>query len=232
MAPRPGGPDRSFADHVAACALDEFESQAVFRALLDAFARPGTVTCLPSSVVDRVPPALAPVLALADVDVTVAVVEHPVDDDRSAAEPRWGRIVAAATGARTSAVESAAMVVAIAPPAPEVLRHLMRGSAAAPEQGTRLTIACRALLTDDDLVAPDDRGTVAAAQVRSSVLLSGPGVDGSARVTALGIERAVFETIAAANDTFPAGVDTWLVADDGRVVGIPRSSTIEISGGR
>jgi alpha-D-ribose 1-methylphosphonate 5-triphosphate synthase subunit PhnH len=43
-----------------------------------------------------------------------------------------------------------------------------------------------------------------------------------------GAGRELFEALSGANSAFPIGIDTWLVDKEGRVVGLPRSTTIEV----
>jgi alpha-D-ribose 1-methylphosphonate 5-triphosphate synthase subunit PhnH len=61
--------------------------------------------------------------------------------------------------------------------------------------------------------------------------VAGPGVPGSRSFGVTGLDTAVLAAIGEANQGYPAGVDTWLVAGDGTVIGLPRSSTLVLNGG-
>lgn len=182
--------------------LDTFASQRTFRTLLDALSRPGLLhrLHLPSGV----PAALMPALALADVDVTACVLTP-------SESPDWAAVLTLATGARIVPLEQADVVVALRPPTPDEIRALRRGRADAPELGALLALACGAL-----------------GQGRTLLVLCGPGVPESRPLGIDGVEPAVFEALARANATYPAGVDTFLVAADGTVAGLPRSTNLEV----
>jgi alpha-D-ribose 1-methylphosphonate 5-triphosphate synthase subunit PhnH len=87
---------------------------------------------------------------------------------------------------------------------------LLTGTALAPEDAARLTIAV------DDLDAHGD----------GAVVLRGPGVPGERRLCVRGLDRKTLLSLGRASGTFPAGIDTWLVTADGRVAAIPRSTTV------
>ncbi len=202
------GGDPPAGDLVRAARLDGDRSQAAFRCLLEALSRPGSVRRVRGGVlVDGVPPALLLALAIADVEVGVAVLRS--DDDAD-----WARLLADATGARIVPIEAAACVTALVAPTPEEIDGLRRGTPLAPETAARLAIQVDALTTDDD-------GPI-------SLALRGPGVDGIARLGVTGVRADVFEAIGAVNTAFPAGIDTWLVSIDGDVAAMPRSTQIEV----
>lgn len=181
-------------------------SQAVFRVLLDALAHPGRVLPLPPDLLaDRaLPPALIVPLALADLSQSVAVTGAGAD--------RGARLVATATSCRLAEPDAADQVVVLDGASPALVATLRRGSAMAPEEGCRLALACRALHAGGG-------GDV-------TIDLRGPGVEDTGAVGVDGIDAAVVAALAEANADFPAGVDTWLVADGGDVVGFPRSLTL------
>lgn len=200
---------------IVAARLSPHEAQLVFRRVLDALARPGRVAWLPADVVRRVPPALIPALALCDLEVTHCVV----DDER------WGDVVAAATGSRGVALGEASWVITLRALNPTEVGRLLRGSAQAPERGARLVQGCRELhmgAGDQPWSSTDVGASIITVEV------SGPGVPEVRRFTVTGVHAHFFEALSRVNDSFPAGVDTWLVADSGAVVGLPRTTRIVV----
>lgn len=182
--------------------LDTFSSQRTFRSLLDALSRPGRLSRLhpPSGI----PAALLPALALVDVDVTACVLTTSESAD-------LGAVLATATGARLVPMEQADVVVALRPPTPDEIRSLRRGRADAPELGARLSVACTKVTGGD-----------------VQLILRGPGVPDLRTLDVGGLEPAVFDALVGVNRQFPTGIDTFLVADDGTVAGIPRSTNLEV----
>ncbi|CAN5869178.1 hypothetical protein BH24ACT3_BH24ACT3_08360 [soil metagenome] len=209
---------------VARAHLSGADSQRVFRVLLDTLARPGRPRPFPRAVSDHLPAVLLPVLALADVEVTAAVLDHDGG--------RWAETVRGATGARLGAVPRAALVTAVRPVAPHEVMALELGRADAPERGARLVLACRTIQAAAGADPPSlraDRSSGRPAGPHVTVVVRGPGVPTERRVLVTGLDPEVFEALAEVNRGFPAGVDTWLVADDGTVTGLPRSSSVSVA---
>lgn len=180
-------------------ALHPVDSQQIFRAVLAALAEPGSPMDLPET--GAVPPALLPVLALADLSTGVCVLEDP--------EQRWSEAVATATSAPLWPAEMARLVAALRPVTTDEVRSLCRGSAHAPEDGATVTIGVR------DVAGGPRRWR-----------LSGPGIDGHAVLAPVGLPDGFLAARADAVGGYPAGVDVLLVTDDGRIVGMPRTTTI------
>ncbi len=196
--------------------LDGGRSQIAFSLLLDTLARPGEIRSLARV---ELPPGLpAPLvlpLALADVEVPVAVVAADPDSP-------WPALVADATGAPLVTPGMAAQVVLLDGFGPEDLLGLARGTDQDPDGGTRVAVACRAL-------HPIDAPTAAATTAPDVVVeLSGPGVDGTRRLGLDGLDRAVLDAIAEACSRFPTGIDCWFVTPTGDVAAVPRSSHLEV----
>ena len=184
---------------IAGAVLDPDEAQRTFRAVLDALARPGVARPLPAGPLDRVPAALLPVLALADLGSPVCVL----GDDGA-----WRDTVATATSAPAVPLAKARLVAALRPVTPDELRTVPRGTADAPEDGALVTLP----------VSSVDRDGV-------PLRLTGPGVDGCSVISPGGLPPGWLAARAAGE--FPAGIDLLLVGPDGRVVGLPRSTRIE-----
>ncbi|MGP4097489.1 phosphonate C-P lyase system protein PhnH [Nonomuraea sp. KM90] len=228
--------------HVRAVTPTAARAQADFRALLNVLSRPGVL-----DVVGRTdgPAALAVAAGLADVEVPTAVLAAPGAE-------HWARVLHLATSAPPAAPAEARMVVALRPPTAEEIAALPRGDALHPERGTRLIVAVTGLSSQEagerNVPGPQVPGPqvpgpqvpgpqVPGPQVPGAegpgvvLVLSGPGVPGTRRLRVTGLAREVFAALAAANAGFPAGVDTFLVAADGTVAGLPRSTRIEIENG-
>ncbi len=180
------------------------QSQAVFRVLLSTLAEPGRIGRLS---LEGLGAAVVP-LSLAVVDSTFAVV----GDDA-----QLGR-VRLATGASAVSLPEAALVALCGAVEPESIARLRRGSALEPELGAKVGVDC------ERLVADSGRWSEAGVAIE----FSGPGVAERTRLGVDGVAREVFVALQEANRAFPAGVDAWLVDREGQVVGIPRSSTLEV----
>ncbi|SDH52036.1 phosphonate C-P lyase system protein PhnH [Nonomuraea jiangxiensis] len=192
-------------------------AQADFRVLLHVLSRPGLLDAVHPG---NGPAALTVAAGLADVEVPTAVLTGP-------GEEHWARALHLATSAPAAPPETARMVVALRPPAAAEITALTRGDALHPEFGTRLIAAVSALSQENE-AEPRDEHMEGPEVV---LALSGPGVPGTRRIRVSGLDRAVFNALAAANADFPAGIDTFLVAADGTVAGLPRSTRIEIENG-
>ncbi|MEU4657536.1 phosphonate C-P lyase system protein PhnH [Streptomyces sp. NPDC023723] len=186
-------------------------SQRDFTALLDVLARPGRVRRLDAPA--GAPAAAVAACGLIDVEVPTHVLTGPNPDDAA-----WAEAVHAATGAPRADLPDARTVLALRPLTAADVAALHRGSPLDPETGARVFARVAAL----DGPGPHD--------VRLS--LTGPGVpDGTERVLAVrGLSAGTVSALADANAAYPAGVDLFLVADDGSVAGLPRSTRVHRAG--
>jgi alpha-D-ribose 1-methylphosphonate 5-triphosphate synthase subunit PhnH len=176
--------------------LSPLTSQAVFRVLLHSLSRPGRVFQLPTPDSG---PGIVP-LALAVIGSKIAVANNP----------DWQARICRATGASPADLAEASLVAIYAKADAETISRLRRGSAAAPEDGAKVGLACNALTEG--------------AKGETTIELTGPGVKGRRLLGVDGVGREVFDALRAANAMFPAGVDVWLVDELGRVAGLPRST--------
>jgi alpha-D-ribose 1-methylphosphonate 5-triphosphate synthase subunit PhnH len=178
--------------------LSPLASQAVFRVLLASLARPGRVFELPEvGVAAEAGPGIVP-LALAVIGSKVAVT----------GSPSWQERICRATGAQPVGLEEADLAAIYGTAEAHTVSRVRRGSAAAPADGAKVGLACRALATGGPAL--------------TTVELSGPGVPGRTRLGVDGVDPEVFGALLAANAMFPAGVDMWLVDERGQVAGLPR----------
>jgi alpha-D-ribose 1-methylphosphonate 5-triphosphate synthase subunit PhnH len=186
---------------VFAAALRPADAQLVFRAVLEALARPGTAMTLPENPLRTLTAAVVPVFALADLGTGVCVLEH--------ADERWSDVVSTATGAPLWPAELARLVAAVRPVTEAEVRDFARGTAAAPGAAALVSLAV------DDVVGGPRQWR-----------MSGPGIDGVTTLSPVGLPPGF---VAARNEAvagYPAGIDVLLVTRDGRVVGVPRTTAI------
>ncbi|EOM76842.1 phosphonate C-P lyase system protein PhnH [Rhodococcus rhodnii] len=174
--------------------LEPTVAQQVYRAVLDAFSRPGLEVALPAA---EHPAALLPVLALADLETPI----HLVDDSGT-----WRDIVAVATGAPEIDPGGARFVTTLVPLIPELVAESAPGSAGAPEKGATLIALVPSLTGGTPLT------------------LTGPGVNGTVDI-APDVDPDVWQAREQAA-TFPAGIDLLLVTDSGTAIGIPRTTRV------
>ena len=181
--------------------LTSKDSTLVFRALLQAFAFPGRVAQLPPHLVARMPALSLPLLALTDIETSFCAPD----------EPELEGEIATITSARISNSRDAQFVMHRDVPSREFVIGLGRGTSFRPELGARMVLAWN---------APFDANI--------EVGLSGPGVvpGSSLRV---GHDLVEFLAVRAeVNAQPPAGIDCWLVSTNGEVVGLPRTTQIQM----
>jgi len=186
-------------------ALSAAESQLAFRAVLDALARPGLPAQLPVSQESALPPVLLPLLALADLGTAVCLLGADGFPER-----HWADVLSTATSAPRVPLEQARLVGATGPIGAEEIRRLRRGPALAPEDGALLAVAVAGLTGGP-----------------SRWWLTGPGVQGRREIGPLGVPEEFVVARADAVAGYPAGIDVLLVAPDGALVGLPRTTTID-----
>lgn len=173
---------------------------AVYRPLLQAMARPGTVQQLPAAA--RARPLLAVLAALVDREVTVHV--------GGAAGVALQRELAWATGGRPGCLEAADFVVFPDGESAGGVLRAKRGTLEYPDVGATAIYAVRRC-------APDGGRAV----------LRGPGIRDAARPALEGLGAGELGWLREANREFPLGVDAMFLDPDGRVICIPRSTRIE-----
>lgn len=173
------------------------DSQAAFRAVLEAMSRPGRIQRLP--VPPELPPGIGPaaaavLLALADADTPTRLAAGP---DAQA----WIRFH---TGARAAAAPDAAFVL----DRDAGLLDLDPGSEEEPERGATLILEVESLAEG------------------SGWRLSGPGIQATHRLAVAGAPDGFLAEWAANRARFPRGVDVILCAGD-LVAALPRGVMIE-----
>ena len=188
------------------------DSQDLFRRLLRATARPGTLVDLrPLSL--TVPPgplrpACALLLAVLDLEVSFHVVGP---------EAAWlTEYLCLNTGAWEAPIENADFILVTAPTAGDAIGRVRCGTLTAPHRGATV------IYTPMSLTPPTDPGTLV-------LSLQGPGIAREARLPVRGILAGEWERLRALMD-FPLGVDIWLAARDGDLAVIPRSTRFRVEG--
>nr|WTB33480.1 phosphonate C-P lyase system protein PhnH [Streptomyces sp. NBC_00830] len=181
------------------------DSRSDFTVLLDVLARPGRVRQL--TVPDGTPPAAVAACGLLDVEVSSHVLTAP-------GAAAWADAVHEATGAPRAGLSAARTVVALRPLTAEDIAALAVGTPLDPETGARVFAQVEAVGGE----GPHD----------VDLLLAGPGVpDGEDRRLAVrGLSAPVVAALAEANADFPCGVDVFLVAADGQVAALPRTTRL------
>ncbi|MCV7410355.1 hypothetical protein AWC05_21145 [Mycobacterium florentinum] len=182
-------------------ALRPADSQQIFRAVLEALARPGTPMPLPSEPLRLLAPAITPIMALADSTTGVCVLERPGE--------HWADKIATATAAPIWPAEMARLVAAVRPVSADEVRGFTRGSAEAPQDAALVSFAVR------DVEGGPRRWT-----------LTGPGVRDTTTIAPQGMTVGFVAARAGVVAAYPGGIDVLLVTDDGRIVGLPRTTTI------
>jgi alpha-D-ribose 1-methylphosphonate 5-triphosphate synthase subunit PhnH len=180
------------------------DAQATFRALLDAMARPGTIVVprAPPAPPPPLPPAMAAVaLALLDAD-TPLWLDAEADGGEAAA---WLRFHC---GCRLTPQpdEAAFVFVTYADRMPPHAR-LRAGTDEYPDTAATLVVSVGALGSGEALV------------------LSGPGIDGTATLRVGGLPAGFVAERSANHRLFPRGVDAILVAGE-RLAALPRSTAL------
>ncbi|MGB5232934.1 MAG: phosphonate C-P lyase system protein PhnH [Desulfoprunum sp.] len=172
-----------------------------FRVLLQAMSHPGRVYRLPDVVGTR-QSAVEVLGSLVDHEVGVAVI----------GDPELAGLVGGRTGCRPTAPADADYLVIGPSAGGDHLAGCRRGSLECPDRGATVVY----------LVNELEEG-------RGEIMLSGPGVDGTARLRIQGLPIDAVHRLMAANSEFPLGVDAVFVDDNGCVACIPRSSRIKVA---
>lgn len=178
-------------------------AQRVFRTVLEAMARPGSIhRIVDAEALGGRPAAAAPLLSLADLMTTVA----PLTEADSELTADLGRV----TGAPIGPVERARLVLSTVVDG-ERMRRLATGTPRAPHHGALLSQRVGAL---------DGSGV--------KLRLHGPGVDGERDLIVDGLDDSFLDARDELVADFPTGVDVLLVADDGQLAALPRTTRAEV----
>lgn len=180
-----------------------FEAQGVFRALMDATARPGTLHDLPASVAPPAP--LGP--GSGAIAVSMCDPDTPVwlgDGADSEGVRAWLSFQCGAPVVQEPDKSTFAFARAGAMPA---LNALALGTQEYPDRSTTLVVEVDALEGGPRLI------------------LEGPGIDGQRTVKPMGLPEDFAAQRSASRALFPRGVDIVLVAGL-RMMALPRSTVV------
>ena len=197
------------AEFAGAFASPVFDAQAVFRALMEAMARPGTVQPVAASA--RAPEPLAP--AAAALALTLCDADTPVWLDAPlSAEAAVGRWLAFHTGAPVPADAGGAAFALIADAgALASLDRFAHGTQDYPDRSATLIVQAGSLTAGPALT------------------LKGPGIEDSATIAPTGLPQRFADLWATNNALFPRGIDLVL-AGPGAVAALPRTTRIVAKG--
>lgn len=195
-------------------------SQTVFHTLMETLSRPGTIGQLPVTAPKQDPhdAALLPLLSLSDIMTTLSVVDaKPTvnDPDPTATAQQLIEQVSRITSAKIVVPQHARFALAIGEATN--FTHLNVGSHWSPETGAMLVQQVADICLD-----PSESSATA-------WHLSGPGIPADTRriLDCHGLSPAWLQTRNALCDNYPAGVDCLLIAQDGRITGLPRTTRIQ-----
>ncbi len=186
------------------------DTQSVFRTLLDALARPGTIgvieTPLAGAADEHAPgaglAAFASLLALCDYATPVWLAQH---DAALAAALRFHTGAPLAQGADDAAFVYVHDAAALPP-----LEQFAHGTPEAPEHSATVLVRVDALTGGAPLV------------------LRGPGIESTCTIAPIGLPERFWQERAALAPLFPCGVDFYLVCG-ARLIGLPRTVQVEMN---
>ncbi|GCE48967.1 alpha-D-ribose 1-methylphosphonate 5-triphosphate synthase subunit PhnH [Thermosporothrix hazakensis] len=197
-------------------------SASVFRHILDSLARPGKLTQLPYPHHLGEPPrtpsstianfyALGALLTLLDREVSFAVAEHGVWQSRDTEIVQW---LALRSGASLAEPSDAHFVLFCDGSSDSQLLQLNEGTLLEPEESATAIYCVTAL--DTEIPGP------------IMLELSGPGIETTHTVSITGLDRLEIAHIVATRQRYPLGVDIYLIDENGRCLGLPRTTRLRL----
>ena len=194
---------------ISASLLNVHESQDIFKKLLDALSSPGQLFLLDSLVWSRVGGSAITLLALLGHETQFCIAGHRA--------PQLTSLVRHITTGRPTQMADARYVTFNGTVAEHLLSEVSVGTDLRPDSAAQVTINCT--------------GAFHAGNVSGSgttLEITGPGVDGAITITFDRLDPVVLFALTHKTCEYPRGIDFWFISDCGQVVGIPRSSTVEI----
>lgn len=194
--------------------IDLFQAQSIFRLLLRAMARPGSVVELSDLEIYSPARNKYPFLilfTLLDHEVGFAVLDSKANaDDKALSE-----YISANTASRDLSIEEADFVLIFGGASKGALWRMRRGSLEYPDESA--TILCDVERIEEGF-SPQSL----------HLELSGPGIPSRRTVSIEGADQDLFVELAEVNQEFPLGVDAIFSDRMGRVVCLPRSTEVKL----
>ncbi len=188
-----------------------FDSQKVFRTLLDTFAYPGKVVRIPDLKI--VPPEG---ISKAPVGVLLTLLDHEAGFAVSASDKKQRKKIEEYlilnTGSRLKELESADFILTLGE-LPQ-LRKIKRGSLEYPDEGATIVYVV------------EEIGESLSEINSVSLTLSGPGINGKRKVASKGLKKQEFMKIMEINKGFPLGIDFVFADRKDKFFALPRSTKI------
>jgi alpha-D-ribose 1-methylphosphonate 5-triphosphate synthase subunit PhnH len=173
----------------------------MFRVILKGMSHPGMVCCLPVFTDDG-HSAVALLGCLMDNEVSFAVI-----DDRN-----LETVLACHTSSRQASSEDADYIIVRNGTTRGKLAGFKRGSLEYPDTGATVIYLVEAL-----------------SEAKDGIILSGPGVKGTASLQITGLDPDELQLLREVNSEFPLGVDAIFLDRSGKIACIPRSSRIGVN---
>lgn len=185
-----------------------FDTQRLYRQVLDAMARPGKINSLESLT-------LTPPPGLNQAAAAIALTLLDSETRFYIAAPDSAEYLAINTGATSCPPDSAEFVFACGDNVLPQLQEVNRGTLLTPELGATVILQV-------DRIGNDGSGT--------PLTLTGPGIKDSVQLVINGLQQENLQILAALNREYPLGVDVIYVDAGGNIACIPRSSNVRWEG--
>jgi alpha-D-ribose 1-methylphosphonate 5-triphosphate synthase subunit PhnH len=185
-----------------------FDSQRIFRSLLDAMANPGRIITLPKIGIEITAANMYPLLllmTLLDHEVSFCVLDN-------GAQTQVIEYLKTNTGSKESRLENSDFILVYGGSSHGLIQSARVGTLEYPDESATV-------IYDIDSIG-DDGGDVL-------LELSGPGIADKRRIGASGIEQNEIEDVLAMRD-YPLGLDLIFSDRAGRIACIPRSTTMGV----
>lgn len=199
-----------------------FDSQMIFRSLLDAMARPGSIVVLPdikitSPALNRYPLLL--LMTLLDHEVSFYVSGHS-DVNVNASRQAVAEYLRSNTGSNESALRDADFILVCEGSSQGLIRRVKQGTLEYPDESATVVY---------DVGSIGDRGYDGDDSHDEYMLLelSGPGIAGKCMIAISGMEPAEIEDVLAMRN-YPLGIDAILSDRNGNIACIPRSTNVRV----
>lgn len=183
-----------------------FDTQHIYRLLIDAMSRPGKINMLPSTICLTPPSALQKAAAA----VAFTMLDHETGFCCLSSRHDVSDYIAINTGAAVQSVDAAEFIIFAGSSYAEISSACC-GSLLSPEQGATLIIMVDRISNADGVLR---------------LQLSGPGVKDSCDLFINGLEQKNLEIISQLNSEFPLGVDVIYTDGSGNIACVPRSGSM------